>query len=207
MNGHNLRLLRHRSVLLLLVWLVMSAQLASGTDTTPPYPIVDSGVWATDSYPGDVFWLDDERVLFLGSEDGKSVVKEHEALLVWDTSRRSVTLQKRNISSLCYRNGVVLLGQKIDAPAGGPWQYRFFHGPLGKEQLLNKESTDLLDHLNCRIVGRRAGKDRSHVERYLLEGHGYLDLGETQASPRANPPVGGEKWGHSTFSSDLRQCA
>jgi hypothetical protein len=136
-----------------------------------------------------VYWLDDERVLFLGSEGGKPVSKEHEALLVWDTTKQSVTLQKRNISSLCYRNGVVLLGQKIDNPAGGPWQYRFFHGPLGDEQLQKKNKEDSLDYLNCRIVGKRTGKAQGPVRRYLLEGHGYLDLGEAQASLRANPSV------------------
>lgn len=167
----------------------ISPQLAARGETTPPYPIVNSGVWASNSYPGDVYWLDNERVLFLGNEHGKLVPKEHMALLVWDTTKHSVTMQKQNVSSLCYRNGVVLLGQKIDQPAGGPWKYRFFRGPLGNEQPYEKESKDLLDPLNCRAVKTNAGHERGHSGRYLLEGHGYLDLGEKHAAPRMNPPV------------------
>jgi hypothetical protein len=177
---------------LVLTFLVVaiSPQMAARAETTPPYLIVDSGVWATKSFPGDVYWLDNERVLFLGSEDGKPVAKEHEALNVWDTAKNAVTLQKRNISSLCYQNGVVLLGQKIDNPAGGPWKYRFFRGPLGNEQPQKKESKDRLDYLNCRIVEKSPGQDQGHTGRYLLDGHGYLDYGETRSSDlRANPPV------------------
>jgi hypothetical protein len=177
---------------LVLTFLVVaiSPQLVEGGETASPHPIVDSGVWATNSFPGDVYWIDNERVLFLGSEDGKPAVKEHEALLVWDTTKKAVTLQKRNISSLCYRNGIVLLGQKIDNPAGGPWKYRFFLGPLGEEQLQKKEGIDRLDHLNCRIVEKFPGQDQGHFGRYLLDGHGYLDYGETRPSDlRANPPV------------------
>lgn len=175
---------------LVLIFLVMTvgSQQVEGGEPVSPYLIVDSGVWATKSFPGDVYWLDNERVLFLGSEDGKPVAKEHEALNVWDTVKDAVTLQKRNISSLCYRNGIVLLGQKIDNPAGGPWEYRFFRGPLGNEQLQRKESKDRLDHLNCRIVEKSPGQ--GHERRYLLDGHGYLDYGEIRSSDlRANPPV------------------
>ena len=181
----------HKFSLILLLWgLLVSPPLAAWGETTLPYPIVDSGVWATKEFPGDVYWLDNERVLFLGSEDGKPVAKEHEALLVWDTAKSSVTLQKRNISSLCYRNGIVLLGQKIDNSAGGPWKYRFFRGPLGEEQPQKKESKDLLDYLNCRIVDKEGLQDRRPPGRYLLEGHGYLGHGEKKPpDQRANVPA------------------
>lgn len=177
------------TLIVVLVLLVVSPKVTACGEPTPPYPIVDSGVWATNSYPGDVYWLDNERVLFLGSEHGKPVSKEHEAVMVWDTAKNYVTVQKRNISSLCYRNGVVLLGQKIENPAGGPWKYRFFRGPLGDEQPYKTTSEDSLDLLNCRAVKNNAGHDRGHAGRYLLVGHGYLDLGEKYASPRMNPPV------------------
>ena len=179
---------RLRVVLILLV-MTVSSQLVEGGEPASPYPIVDSGVWASTNWSGDVYWLDNERVLFLGSEDGKPVAKEHEALVLWDTTKNSVTIQKHNISSLCYRNGIVLLGQKIDNPAGGPWKYRFFRGPLGEEQPYGQDSKDLPDDLNCRAVKTNAGHDRGHAGRYLLEGHGYLDLGDKRASPRMNPPV------------------
>lgn len=176
---------------LALIFLVMTISLhrAAWGESASPYPIIDSGVWATNSFPGDVYWLDNERVLFLGSEQGKSVSKEHEAVAVWDTKKNSVTVQKRNISSLCYRNGIVLLGQKIDNPAGGPWKYRFFRGPLGKEQPYEKDPKDLPDPLNCRTVKTNVGHERGHGGRYLIEGHGYIDLGDKHASPRMNPPV------------------
>lgn len=175
-------------VLTLLV-MIVSPELAACGEPAPPYPILDSGVWATNSFPGDVYWLDNERVLFLGSEHGKPVSKEHEAVAVWDTTKNSVTVQKHNIPSLCYRNGIVLLGQKIDNPAGGPWKYRFFRGPLGKEQPYGQDPKDLPDPLNCRKVKTNAGHELGHSGRYLIEGHGHLDLGDKHASSRMNPPV------------------
>lgn len=181
--------MQRRWLMLTFLVMVMSLQLAVYGEPAPPYPIVDSGVWATNSFPGDVYWLDNQRVLFLGSEHGKPVSKEHEAVVVWDTAKNSVTVQKHNISSLCYRNGIVLLGQKIDNPAGGPWKYRFFRGSLGKEQPYEKDPEDLPDPLNCRTVKTNAGSERDHSGRYLIEGHGYLDLGDKHASPRMNPPV------------------
>ena len=180
---------KHIAFLLLLLGLTISPPLASGSESTVPYPILDSGVWATNNWSGDVYWLDNERVLFLGGEHGKSVSREHAALLIFDTTKNSVTIQKQNISSLCYRNGVVLLGQKVDQPAGGPWKYKFFRGPLGNEQPQKKENKGLLDPLNCRVVEKAAGHARGRIGRYLLEGHGYLDLGEKHAAPRMNPPV------------------
>lgn len=179
---------RLRLVLILLVMMVRP-QLASGGEPTHPYPIVDSGVWASTNWSGDVYWLDNERVLFLGSEYGKPVAQEHQALLAWDTTKRSITMLKQNISWLCYRNGVVLLSQKIDNPAGGPWKYRFFRGPLGEEQPYEQDARDLPDPLNCRAVKINAGQERGHSGRYLIEGHGYLDLGDKHASSRMNPPV------------------
>ena len=59
------------SVLALVLVALVSPQLSAWGESTPPYPIVDSGVWATNGYPGDLYWLDNERVLFLGSETSK----------------------------------------------------------------------------------------------------------------------------------------
>ena len=177
------------SVLALVLVALVSPQLAAWGETAPPYPIVDSGVWASTNWSGDVYWLNDEHMLFLGSENNTPVPKEHMSLLEWDTAKHSITMLKQNISSLCYRNGIVLLGQKVDNPAGGPWKYRFFRGPLGEEQPYEQDSKDLPDPLNCRAVKTNAGHERGHSGRYLIEDHGYLDLGDKHASPRMNPPV------------------
>lgn len=180
---------RLRVVLILLVMIVGSQQVGFCGEPASPYPIIDSGVWASTNWSGDVYWLDNERVLFLGSENGKPVPKEQMSLLEWDTAKHSITMLKQNISSLCYRNGIVLLGQKVDSPAGGPGKYRFFRGPLGEEQPYEQVSKDLPDPLNCRTVKVNAGHERGHSGRYLIEGHGHLDLGDKHATPRMNPPV------------------
>lgn len=169
---------------------IVSLQLAVSGGPAYPYPIVDSGVWASTNWSGDVYWLDNERVLFLGSENGEPVPKEHMSLLVWNTAQHSVSIQKQNVSSLCYRSGIVLLGQKIDNPAGGPWKYRFFRGPLGNEQPETKEDKDLLDYLNCRIVKNKTMDGKRPPGRYLLEGDGYLGHGrKLPPDQRANLPA------------------
>jgi hypothetical protein len=177
---------------LVLIFLVMTvgSQQVEGGEPASPYPIVDSGVWASTNWSGDVYWLDNERVLFLGSEHGKFVVQEHQALLAWDTTKHSITMLKQNISWLCYRNGVVLLSQKIDNLAGGPWKYRFFRGPLGEEQPYEQDAKDIPDRLNCRVVKINAADGRRPPGRYLLEKDGYLGRDKNQPSDqRANSPA------------------
>ncbi len=180
---------RLRLVLILLV-MTVGSQGVEGGESASPYPIRDSGVWASTNWSGDVYWLDNERVLFLGSEHGKLVAQEHQALLVWDTTKHSITMLKQNISWLCYRNGVVLLSQKIDNPAGGPSKYRFFRGPLGEEQPYEQDSKDIPDRLNCRVVKINTADGKRPPGRYLLEGDGYLGRDKKQPfDQRANLPA------------------
>jgi hypothetical protein len=166
-------MIRNLALIVVLAVLVVSPKLAACGEA-PPYSILDSGVWASTNWSGDVYWVDNERVLFLGDASSKPVPKDQMSLLEWDTAKHSIIMLKQNISSLCYRNGIVLLGQKVDSPAGGPWKYRFFQGPLGNERPQVKGDTDLLDHMNCRIVKNNTANDKRPPGRYLLEKDGYL---------------------------------
>ena len=96
------------------LWLVLiffvltcSSQLVEGGETASPYPIVDSGVWATNSFPGDLYWLDNERVSFLGSEASKPIGQDDQWLLIWDTKTNSITKYKQHVMNFCYRDGII----------------------------------------------------------------------------------------------------
>lgn len=183
MTRHNLRLPKHGSVLLLLVWLVMSPQLSGGGEPTPPYPIVDSGVWATNSYPGDIYWLDNEQVLFLGSETSKPIGQDDQWLLIWDTRTNGITRYKQHVMNFCYRDGIIQYRTVTRQPDTGKRIWTFYRGKL------NEESIDTTpdrkeDKLNCRhiLVWPRFKKGKAHA--ILLEGHGYLVLDETAPNVR-----------------------
>lgn len=93
---------------LVLIFLVLtgSSQLVEGGETASPYPIVDSGAWATNSFPGDVYGLDNERVLFLGSETSKPIGQDDQWLLICDTKTNSIRKYKQRVMNFCYRDGI-----------------------------------------------------------------------------------------------------
>jgi hypothetical protein len=169
----------HKFGLLLLLWfLFVTPQLASSGETTPPHPILDSGVWATNSYPGNMYWLDNERVLFLGSETSTPIGQDDQWLLIWDTKTNGITKYKHHVMNFCYRNGIIQYRTVTRQPDTGKRIWTFYRGKL------NEESIDTTpdrkeDKLNCRYISvwPRFKKGKTHA--ILLEGHGYLLLDET----------------------------
>jgi len=165
--------------LIVLVGLLLaSPQLSAWGETSPPYPIVDSGVWATNSYPGDMYWLDNEKVLFLGSETSKPIGQEDQWLLIWDTKINSITKYKQHVMDFCYRDGIIQYRTGARQPDIGKRIWTFYRGKI------NEESIDTTpdrkeDKLNCRYISvwPRFTKGKTHA--ILREGDGYLVLDET----------------------------
>jgi hypothetical protein len=164
-------------VLTLLVMMV-SPQLAVSGEPTPPYPIVDSNVWATNSYPGDIYWLDNERVLFLGSETSKPIGQDDQWLLIWDTRTNGITKYKQHVMNFCYRDGIIQYRTVTRLLDTGKRIWTFYRGKLNEESIdttLDRKE----DKLNCRHISVWPRFKRGKAHAILLEGHGYLVLDET----------------------------
>jgi hypothetical protein len=169
-------------VLTLLVMMV-SPQLAVSGEPTPPYPIVDSNVWATNSYPGDIYWLDNERVLFLGSETSKPIGQDDQWLLIWDTRTNGITKYKQHVMNFCYRDGIIQYRTVTRLLDTGKRIWTFYRGKLNEESIdttLDRKE----DKLNCRHISVWPRFKRGKAHAILLEGHGYLVLDETAPNVR-----------------------
>lgn len=110
-----------------------SASLAnSDYDTVEsPYPLLDSEFLASNR--NQTFWLDEHRVLFVGSDKPKPLTKNDPpagpfGIYIWDTRDNSVSRYRRKIfGHLCYQDGWIHYTTSLNYP------YRFASGPMGKE--------------------------------------------------------------------------
>jgi len=142
----------------------------------PPYPIIDSGVWADAIHSPTIFWLDNHRIIFKGTEaKQKAEFFEKTELQIWDVEKNKIAPYASTTKGIaCYRDGTIfywIKGNKI-----GEDRYRY--GKIGYEKTieLQKDKKTVIDTMNCRVLDADTTmKDRKI--RFLLEHHGYLDIG------------------------------
>ena len=154
--------------------LTPSPQAAVATDGPMPYPIVDSGVWATNSYPGDMYWLDNERVLFLGSGTSKPIGQDDAWLLIWDTSKNTITKYKQHVLDFCFHDGVVQYRTVTRELGSDKRIWNFYRGRFN-EELMDQTPNRKEDKLNCRYISGwptfsqgKAHKILHELDRYLV---------------------------------------
>lgn len=169
------------SVLALVLVALVSPQLSAWGESTPPYPIVDSGVWATNGYPGDLYWLDNERVLFLGSETSKPIGQDDQWLLIWDTEKNSVTKYKQHVMNFCYRNGIILYRVVARQSDSGKRTWTFYRGKLNDE-VIDQTPDRKEDKLNCHYISVWPKFPQGKAQTILREQDGYLVRDETTAN-------------------------
>jgi hypothetical protein len=156
-------------------------------EPAPPRPIKEAGYELIDN-GNQVFWLDNDRVLFNGADynelvprsgDGRLIPKS--ALFIWDTRTDRVTRYGDIDGRLCYADGYVRY------PLRGRGELVTFKiGKLGAEDerdLIFKpgEPRPEVNRFTCREF--RTEDLRPTRENHLIplrEGHGFLDLGPAQ---------------------------
>jgi len=124
----------------------------------PPYTMVDSG-FPVDVVSKDIYWIDDDRVLFrgvlLGSERGLLVMAQ-----VWDTKQNKVDAygnSQKGLQSFCANNGYVSY----------MWQGKLYAGTFGSEVEIQAARRN---PYSCKpSAAAPAGVP-------LLDEHGWLDV-------------------------------
>lgn len=144
-----------------------------------PYPILDSGVWADWFNSPRMYWLDNQRVIFLGTETkGKPRNRQGLQIQIWEILNNKV-IPYANINGglISYNDGEIayLYGKDSDG------NNVFKCGKLSNEKTftLVKNSKKYFDSDNCQIRSREdelGWKERRTI-RPLLKQHGYLDYG------------------------------
>jgi hypothetical protein len=153
-------------------------------EPAPPLPIKEAGYELIDN-GNQVFWLDNDRVLFNGADynelvprsgDGRRVPKS--ALFIWDTRTDRVTRYGDIDGRLCYADGYVNYLYKR-----GEESNTFREGRLGAEvdrviEKTRKNSDTELNELTCKEFQRKDFRPNpQQAGRPLREGHGFLHLG------------------------------
>jgi|CXWL01.1.fsa_nt_gi hypothetical protein len=163
------------SLIVLFVLVLINPQLAARGETAPPYPIVDSGVWATNSYLGDMYWLDNERVLFLGNATSTPIGQDDQWLLIWDTKTNGITRYKQHVMNFCYRDGIIQYRTVTRQPDNGKRIWTFFRGKLN-EEMIDQTPDRKEDKLNCEYISVWPKFPQGKTHKILHESDGYLVL-------------------------------
>jgi hypothetical protein len=167
---------RNLALIVVLVVLVVSPKLAACGEP-PPYPIVDSGVWATNSYPGDLYWMDNERVLFLGSGTATPIGQDDAWLLIWDTRKKTIAKYKQHVLDFCFHDGVIQYRTVAREPVTGKRIWTFYRGKFS-EELIDQTPDRKEDKLNCRYISVWPSFTQGKAFRILHEFDGYLVLNQ-----------------------------
>ncbi|MDF0651762.1 MAG: hypothetical protein P0121_09875 [Nitrospira sp.] len=124
-----------------------------------------------------MYWLDNERVLFLGNQTSEPIGQDDQWLLIWDTKRNSITRYRQHVMNFCYRDGIIQYRTGARQQNTGKHLWTFYRGKL------NEESIDTTpdrkeDKLNCRYISvwPRFMNGKTHA--ILREDDGYLLLDE-----------------------------
>ena len=149
--------------------------------TPSPYPILDSGVWADAIHSAEIYWLDNERILFKGSEETEKT-KHYTGkfnISIWELGKGIKKYTKNVKPSLCYNSDGIIYYELSEADAQGNGQY--LYGKFGKENTY-KKTKDLKyywDQMNCKLTERETviKQRKGSAIRPLLDRHGYLNLG------------------------------
>ncbi len=159
-----------------------------------PYPVMDSGVWADGIRNPEIYWLDNNRVIFKGSDE-KEKTKHHTGkfnISIWELGKGIQVYAKDVVPGLCLNSdGIIYYGLLAKSPQGTE-QYRY--GKFGSEQTFAKPAgvkKFYWDRVNCKlteltkILEQRKGRAITP----LLDRHGYLELGPTGAGSSENNPI------------------
>jgi hypothetical protein len=148
-----------------------------------PYPVLDSGVWADWLNSPNMYWLDDQRLIFLGTETkDKPINREKLQIQIWDISNNKVTpYASTNGGIIGYNDGVIAYLYGKDSSGNNVFKC----GKLNNEKVftLVRKSKTYFDSINCRIQNseEEPGRKERRTIRPLLKQHGYLDYGPRDA--------------------------
>lgn len=157
--------------------LITGAPAAANPDyevVPSPFPILDSDFLVSNR--NELFWLDEDRVLFVGSHRKKPVTRDDPpiggfGLYIWDTRDNSVSMYREKVfGHLCYEGGWVHYTTNRANP------YRYAAGPFGEERettLVTRgdsrrfHETHFFSKTTCRFHARSdygiSRKDGKHV--------------------------------------------
>jgi len=158
-----------------------------------PYSVIDSGVWADWGGLPNFYWLDNNRLIFTGTEaKGKANAVLRRQIQLWDTKTNTVTLYASTTTGIvCYNDGTILYAVGKDGEDNETLKY----GKLNKETTVIKQKKGKMyfDTVNCRVHENHEnapGRKERRIIKLLFERHGYLDYGSITEVRNLSPETG-----------------
>ena len=155
-----------------------------------PYPVLDSGMTASTKSGDNIYWMDNDRVIFVSYGPKPKTVEEQRqrkpSIYIWDT--RSNNIKKyADGRQLCYHEGYIRYAgpDRLPVPSTKYFIPPLYEGSMGKEVITNSHVFDKglnknrsgskfqLNRYTCKHVERPASMGRK-TWIPLLEKHGAL---------------------------------
>ncbi|MBP7712646.1 MAG: hypothetical protein KA217_09330 [Gammaproteobacteria bacterium] len=167
----------------LVLALTLAGKRYLDTRVAPGFTLIDSRTPVADR---QMYWLDDDRVLFLGGEtvrEGRDFGKLRQALMIFDVPKRKTTVYRRDVQSLlCVADGRVVYAAHEEG------EEKRYAGELGKEvhtPWKTKQEVDAapdvkFNPLTCGFFDHAAYKTAGKQVKPLRGGDGVLDLGRPE---------------------------
>jgi hypothetical protein len=167
--------------------LSLTACEAKEPAASSPYPVYDSEAWADPFGSADLYWLDNNRVIFRSVQDNdkRRITSGPFNLSIWEIGK-GVSIYAKNVATVqgllgrfCYNSDGMIFYPLAEKDAQGNDQYKY--GEFGKEKLFTrpKDAKTILEQMNCRVLDvdtmMKERKGRAIIP--LLDRHGYLDRG------------------------------
>lgn len=193
------RITVHRLIALLPLILLGGCNATESNSAASPYPVYDSGMWAEPTAYADIYWIDNNRVIFRSArgKDKRPLAGESFDLTVWEIGKgttmyaNDVVPVQGPLGRFCYNSEGTIFYPLKQRDAQGNELYKY--GELGRERLFARSSDakTVFDKMNCRVldVDTMMKERKGRALDLLLTRHGYLELGPNGIGSSENIPV------------------
>ncbi len=174
---------------LALFLLLLSSQL--GACAAPNYVLKDSGFPA--SLRHNLYWLDNDRVIFTGYEVIPEKTDKHgkplreQGVYIWDTRENQISLYAKNASIGCYYKGYIRVTVDGVAKKGPMGQERTYLDMVYSKETWEGEPPEWEEGVKMHPINCRAYKSQGMEFFSLLPEHGYLKFGLSVPSSGKEP--------------------
>lgn len=182
-----------RSVILM--FLLVLCGCPGKKEASSPYKVIDSGIWITPGPEGKVFWLDNDRAVFITYTSLKPG-GDAKALTIWSPKTGKIEQPFQAASVKCVNDGVIAFGAYDESGT-----YHLYRGTLNSLTDITSKNRDLWfdEYFDCNWIPARAIskppyfyklKDDNWLEIIKKESGNRLDKGEMRYyESREKPPV------------------
>ncbi len=153
----------------ILMFLLVLCGCPGKKEASSPYKVIDSGIWITPGPEGKVFWLDNDRAVFITYTSLKPG-GDAKALTIWSPKTGKIEQPYLATAVYCAQNGIVSFGA-LDENG----KHHNFRGPLDRLQEDPPPDNSTFDsYFDCNWIPARAISKPPYF--YKLKDDNWLEI-------------------------------